>query len=158
MDGLLLGNKAVRENPEGNADVIAKAFANGTDQNAGGIAEGASVVNLPEQMAFFSGGHHAGREFCEHLSIGGAGVWAGADSQCGGLGSFSSLDALKAAQATGVCGAYGGDHAAVIRAGVDVGSGSVLSQDIRFFFEPKQVGPGHEECGQPEEFEFDQAT
>jgi len=62
VDGLLRGNQAVRDNPEANADVVAKAFkcnrAKALDE-----FKKVSLANLPEQMAFFNGAITQGGSF-----------------------------------------------------------------------------------------------
>jgi NitT/TauT family transport system substrate-binding protein len=136
VDGLLAGNKAVRESSEANADVVGKAFK---WDRAKTLAELQKVhlSNLPEQLAFFGGGIKEGGSFASIyqsavLAYGPELIPNAVDSD-----HFVSLDALKAAQASGL---YAGQVAAITplssTPGAQAEMDPVLSQDIRFFFEP----------------------
>lgn len=54
VDGLLYGNRLVRENPESQLDVVGKAFKWDRDQTRAELAK-VHLSNLPESLAFFSG-------------------------------------------------------------------------------------------------------
>src|SRR5207237_809487 len=136
VDGLLTGNKSVRENPEASADLIAKAFK---WDRAKTLAELQKVhlSNLPEQQAFFAGSITQGGSFASIyqssvLAYGNDLIPNPVDSD-----HFLALDALKKAEASG---AYQNQIAAItpLSAGASVPTerDPVLSKDIRFLFEP----------------------
>jgi NitT/TauT family transport system substrate-binding protein len=135
VDGLLYGNKAVRNDPAGNADVIGKALK---WDRAKTLAELQKVhlANLPEQQAFFAAGMTQGGSFASIYQS--AILDYGTDLIPNAMDSerFVSGDALKAAAASG---AYAGDAAAItpLSSGPSAMSETdpVLSKDIRFFFE-----------------------
>ncbi len=130
----------VTENPDGNADLIAKAFTSKDSKwdHAKAIDELKKVhlSNLPEQLAFFAGGVSQGGSF--------AGIYQSAVESYGeklipnppDADYFVSLDALKKAQTSGTYSSQtasilpiAGGNAAMVE--VD----PVLSKDIRFLFE-----------------------
>jgi NitT/TauT family transport system substrate-binding protein len=136
VDGLLAGNKAVRENPEANADVIGKAFKWDRTQTLAELQK-VHLSNLPENGAFFAGGITQGGSFASIyqsavLSYGAELVPNPVDSDY-----FVSADALKKAEASG---AYKDQVAAIVplqssTAG-RIEADPLLSRDIRFYFEP----------------------
>jgi NitT/TauT family transport system substrate-binding protein len=136
VEGLLYGNKSVRENPEANAEVIGKAFK---WDHAKTIAELQKVhlSNLPEQLAFFSAGIKEGGSFASIYQS--AVLSYGADLIPDSVDSdhFVSLDALKAVQTAGT---YANEVASILplssTTSQQAETDPVLSQDIRFFFEP----------------------
>jgi NitT/TauT family transport system substrate-binding protein len=136
VDGLLAGNKAVRENPEANADVIGKAFK---WDRAKTLAELQKVhlSNLPEQLAFFQAGIKQGGSFASIyqsavLAYGNGLIPNPVDSD-----HFVSLDALHKAESSGN---YKDQTASITPLTTGPSTPAeidpVLSQDIRFFFEP----------------------
>jgi NitT/TauT family transport system substrate-binding protein len=137
-DGLLMGNKMVRSDPAGNADVIGKAFG---WERAKTLAELQKVLlaNLPEQQAFFSAGMTQGGSFASIyqsaiLDYGTELIPNPVDSD-----RFVSGDALKAAAASG---SYATETASItpISSGPAAMSEAdpVLSKDIRFLFDPNK--------------------
>ena len=136
VDGLLNGNKAVRENPEANADIVGKAFK---WDHAKTLAELQKVhlSNLPEQLAFFNGGITQGGSFASIYQS--AIIDYGTDLIANPVDSdhFVALDALKKMDSSG---AYKDQVAAItpLSSGPVAAAESdpVLSKDIRFLFEP----------------------
>jgi len=136
VDGLLMGNKAVRDNPEGNADVIGKALKWDHAKTLEELKK-VHLSNLPEQMAFLSGSITQGGSFASIyqsaiLSYGNELIPNAVDSD-----RFVSLDALKKAEASGV---YKDQVAAITpmasSASAVMEVDPVLSKDIRFLFQP----------------------
>jgi NitT/TauT family transport system substrate-binding protein len=136
VDGLLAGNKAVREDPPGNADLVGKALK---WDRAKTLAELQKVhlANLPEQLAFFNAGINQGGSFASIYQS--AVIAYGSELIPGAVDSdhFLQLDALKAIAAAGT---YAAQVAAITPLSSTPGGQAevdpVLSQDIRFFFEP----------------------
>jgi NitT/TauT family transport system substrate-binding protein len=139
VDGLLAGNKTVRDNPEANVDMIGKAFK---WDRAKTLAELQKVhlSNLPEQLAFFRAGIKQGGSFASIyqsavIAYGSELVPNPVDSE-----HFLALDALSKIEAAG---AYKDQVASI----TPLASGPtamaevdpVLSQDIRFYFEPNSA-------------------
>jgi NitT/TauT family transport system substrate-binding protein len=136
VDGLLEGNKMVRETPDAHVDTIAKAFG---WQRADVPKELAKVhlSNLPENLAFFSGAIDAAGSF--------GGIYQSAILAYGPellknpvseekLIDLSHLKALEKA------GAYKDQKIAIapVKSGGDraLEVDPLLSKDIRFYFEP----------------------
>jgi NitT/TauT family transport system substrate-binding protein len=136
VDGLLEGNKMVRESPDAHTDTIAKAFG---WQRADVPKELAKVhlSNLPENLAFFSGAIDAAGSF--------GGIYQSAILAYGPellkspvseekLIDLSHLKALEKA------GAYKDQKIAIapVKTGGDraLEVDPLLSKDIRFYFEP----------------------
>jgi NitT/TauT family transport system substrate-binding protein len=136
VDGLLEGNRMVRENPDAHADTIAKAFGWKRGDVAGELAK-VHLANLPENLAFFSGAIDAAGSF--------GGIYQSAVMAYGPeliknptpedkLVDLSHLTALEKS------GAYKDQK--IVIAPVKSGSGGrlegdpLLSKDIRFYFEP----------------------
>jgi NitT/TauT family transport system substrate-binding protein len=135
VDGLLMGNKAVTSDPAGNSDVIGKAFGWDRAQTLAELQK-VHLANLPEQQAFFAAGITQGGSFASIyqsaiLDYGTELIPNAVDSD-----RFLSLDALKAAAASG---AYASQTAAItpLSSGPTAASEAdpVLSKDIRFLFE-----------------------
>ena len=135
VEGLLSGNKAVRENPEANADVVGKAFKWDRKKTLAELQK-VHLSNLPEQLAFFAGGITQGGSFASIyqsavMSYGNDLVPNPVDSD-----RFVALDALKKIEA-------GGTYKDQVAAITPLSSGAaapaetdpVLSKDIRFLFE-----------------------
>ena len=142
VDGLLMGNKAVRENPDQYADLIAKSLTEKAVppwDHAKALAELQKVhlSNLPEQLAFFSGGMTQGGSFASIyqssvLAYGNDLIPNPVDSD-----HFTSLDALKKEDASGAFKDQVAEIAPLAAATAGpVESDPVLSKDIRFFFLP----------------------
>jgi len=136
VDGLLMGNKAVTNEPGANADVIGKAFSWDRAQTLAELQK-VHLANLPEQQAFFAAGITQGGSFASIyqsaiLDYGTELIPNAVDSD-----RFLSPDALKAAAASG---AYASDTAAItpLSSGPSAMSevDPVLSKDIRFLFQP----------------------
>ncbi len=141
VDGLLIGNKTVRENPDQYADLIAKSLSEKDSKwdHAKALAELQKVhlSNLPEQLAFFSGGITQGGSFASIyqssvLAYGNDLIPNPVDSD-----HFTSLDALKKEDASGASKDQVVEISPLAAATAGpVESDPVLSKDIRFFFLP----------------------
>ena len=136
VDGLLMGNKAVRNDPAANADVIGKAFKWDRAQTLAELQK-VHLANLPEQQAFFAAGITQGGSFASIyqsaiLDYGTELIPNPVDSD-----RFVYAAALQAAAASA---AYAGDTAAItpLSSGPTAMSevDPVLSKDIRFLFQP----------------------
>jgi NitT/TauT family transport system substrate-binding protein len=136
VDGLLHGNKLVRDNPESQLDVIGKAFNWDREQTRAELAK-VHLSNLPENLAFFSGAIDMAGSF--------GGIYQSAVYAYGKefikdpppAEQFVDLTALKALEASG---AYKDEKVAIapIRtsAAGSVETDPLLSKDIRFLFLP----------------------
>jgi NitT/TauT family transport system substrate-binding protein len=136
VQGLLEGNRMVRDNPEAHLDVIARAF-NWSREDARSELTKVHLSNLPENLAFFSGAIDAAGSF--------GGIYQSAVYAYGAelirdpvdAERFVDLAALKGAESTG---AFSGQRIAIapIRSGArgTVETNPLLSKDIRFLFQP----------------------
>jgi NitT/TauT family transport system substrate-binding protein len=140
VQGLLEGNKMVRDNQDAHVDVVAKAFKWTREQARGELLK-VHLSNLPENLAFFSGAIDAAGSF--------GGIYQSAALAYGSElvkdppdpSRFVDLKALEGLQKAGL---FKDQKIAIapIRTG---GSGStvetnpLLSKDIRFMFEPNSA-------------------
>src|SRR4051812_44784456 len=139
VQGVLEGNRMVRDNRDAQLDTIAKAFK-WTREGARDNLAKVHLSNLPENLAFFSGAIDAAGSF--------GGIYQSAVLAYGSdlikdppdADHFASLAALKAIEASGQ---FKDQKVAIspIRSG---GTGTVegnplLSKDIRFLFEPNSA-------------------
>lgn len=136
VDGLLHGNREVRDNPDANLAVVGKAFNWDAADTKAELSK-VHLSNLPENLAFFGGEIDMAGSF--------SGIFQSAIYAYGreivkdpvGSDRFVSLTALKAAEASG---AYK-DQTIAIAPIKSQGTGALeddplLSKDVRFFFEP----------------------
>jgi NitT/TauT family transport system substrate-binding protein len=135
VEGVLEGNRQVRDNPAAHLDTIARAFKWDRAKAQAELAK-VHLSNLPENLAFYSGAIDAAGSF--------AGIYSAATLVYGALidqpvdadryMDASYLNALKAA------GAFAGQQIAIapIRstAGGALEGDPLLTKDIRFLFEP----------------------
>jgi len=139
VQGVLEGNRMVRDNRDAHLDTIAKAFKWTRDDAREELAK-VHLSNLPENLAFFSGAIDAAGSF--------GGIYQSAVLAYGSdlikdppdADRFASLAALKAVEGTGQ---FKDQKVAIspIRTG---GPGTLetnllLSKDIRFLFEPNSA-------------------
>jgi NitT/TauT family transport system substrate-binding protein len=139
VDGLLEGNRMVRDNPATQYDVIGKAFKWDRKKTQDELAK-VHLSNLPENLAFFSGAIDAAGSF--------GGIYQAAVYSYGtGLikdpvdaDRFADLKHLKALEQSG---AFKEQKIAIkpIRAAgaAAVEGDPVLSKDIRFLFAPNEA-------------------
>lgn len=139
VDGLLEGNRMVRENPDAHAETIAKAFKWQRAEVPAQLAK-VHLANLPENLAFFSGDIDAAGSF--------GGIYQSALMAYGpeliknpvGEDKLLDLSHLKALEKSG---AYKDQK--ILIAPVKGGGGRalegdpLLSKDIRFYFEPNSA-------------------
>lgn len=136
VQGLLEGNRMVRDNPEAQLDVIARAFKWSREDARSELTK-VHLSNLPENLAFFSGAIDAAGSF--------GGIYQSAVYAYGpdlirdpvDPERFVDLAALKKAESSG---AFSGQQIAIapIRSGTrgTVETNPLLSKDIRFLFQP----------------------
>jgi len=140
VQGVLEGNRMVRENRDAHLDTIAKAFKWTRDDAREEIAK-VHLSNLPENLAFFSGAIDAAGSF--------GGIYQSAVLAYGpdlikdppDAERFASLAALKAIDAAGT---FKDQKVQIspIRSGGGTGTlegNPLLSKDIRFLFEPNSA-------------------
>lgn len=139
VDGLLQGNRMVRDNPTSQYDVIGKAFKWDRQKTQDELAK-VHLSNLPENLAFFSGAIDAAGSF--------GGIYQSAIYSYGAdlikdpvdADRFADLKHLKALEQSG---AFADQKIAIkpIRAGggAAVEGDPVLSKDIRFLFAPNEA-------------------
>jgi NitT/TauT family transport system substrate-binding protein len=139
VNGLLEGNRMVRDNQAAHLDVIGKAFKWDRDQTKAELAK-VHFSNLPENLAFFSGAIDAAGSFggiyqSAVYSYGSQLIKDPVDSD-----RFVDLAHLKALEQTG---AFKDQKVAIapIRsgAGTPVEGDPLLSKDIRFLFAPNSA-------------------
>jgi NitT/TauT family transport system substrate-binding protein len=139
VNGLLEGNRMVRDNPAAHLDVIGKAFKWDRQQTQAELAK-VHLSNLPETLAFFSGAIDAAGSFggiyqSAIYSYGSELVKDPVDSD-----RFVDLAHLKALEQAG---AYKDQRVAIapIRSGsaTPVEGDPLLSKDIRFLFSPNSA-------------------
>jgi NitT/TauT family transport system substrate-binding protein len=139
VDGLLEGNRMVRDNPESQYAVIGKAFKWDRQKTIDELAK-VHLANLPENLAFFSGAIDAAGSF--------GGIYQSAVYSYGtdlikdpvDADHFADLKYLKAIEKSGE---FAGQTIAIkpIRAssGAAVEGDPLLSKDIRFLFAPNEA-------------------
>src|SRR4051812_36555187 len=139
VQGLLEGNRMVRDKPEQNIDVVARAFKWNRDKATKELAN-VHLSNLPENLAFFSGAMDAAGSF--------AGIYESAVLAYGSSvikdppdpSRFAELSALHAIDKSGLFKEQTVSIAPIrTTAGASVESDPLLSKDIRFLFEPNQA-------------------
>jgi NitT/TauT family transport system substrate-binding protein len=135
VDGLLEGNKLVRENAAAHLDTIGQAFGWDREQTRAELAK-VHLANLPESLAFYSGSIDSAGSF--------AGIFSSAILAYGSLidqptdaDRYMDVTHLKALEAAG---AYAEQRIAIapIRSAASgaLEGDPLLSKDIRFLFEP----------------------
>lgn len=139
VDGLLEGNRMVRDNPNAQLDVIGKAFQWDREKTKGELAK-VHLSNGAENLAFFSGAIDAAGSF--------AGIYQSAVLAYGpeliknppDAERFIDWQHLKALEAAG---AFAGQQVAIapIKSGATgpVENDPLLSKNIRFLFEPNSA-------------------
>jgi NitT/TauT family transport system substrate-binding protein len=136
VQGLLEGNRMVRDRPDQYLDVIARAFKWSRDDAKSELAT-VHLANLPENLAFFSGsidsaGSFGGIYQSAVLAYGSDLIKDPPDSS-----RFADLSALQAAEKSGL---FKDQKVAIapIRSapGSSLEADPLLSKDIRFLFEP----------------------
>jgi NitT/TauT family transport system substrate-binding protein len=136
VQGLLEGNRMVRDRPDQYLDVVARAFKWNRDDAKSELAT-VHLANLPENLAFFSGsidsaGSFGGIYQSAVLAYGSDLIKDPPDSS-----RFADLTALQAAEKSGL---FKDQKVAIapIRSapGASLEADPLLSKDIRFLFEP----------------------
>lgn len=136
VEGLLEGNRLVRDNPSAYLDTIAKAFKWNRDKAREELAK-VHLSNLPENLAFFSGAIDAAGSF--------NGIYQSAVLAYGSELIKDPVDPdrfadLRHLQAIDKAGVFAGQQLAIapIRStgGGALEGDPLLSKDIRFLFEP----------------------
>ena len=139
VQGLLEGNRMVRDRPDQYLDVIARAFKWSRDDAKSELAT-VHLANLPENLAFFSGsidsaGSFGGIYQSAVLAYGSDLIKDPPDSS-----RFADLSALQAAEKSGL---FKDQKVAIapIRSapGASLEADPLLSKDIRFLFEPNSA-------------------
>ena len=139
VQGLLEGNRMVRDRPDQYLDVVARAFKWSRDDAKSELAT-VHLANLPENQAFFSGsidsaGSFGGIYQSAVLAYGSDLIKDPPDSS-----RFSDLAALQAAEKSGL---FKDQKVAIapIRSapGASLEADPLLSKDIRFLFEPNSA-------------------
>lgn len=139
VDGLLEGNRMVRDHPESQYDVIGKAFKWDRQKTINELAK-VHLANLPENLAFFSGAIDAAGSF--------GGIYQSAVYSYGTDLIKDPVDAdhfaeLKYLKALDKSGEFAGQTIAIkpIRAtsGAAIEGDPLLSKDIRFLFAPNEA-------------------
>jgi NitT/TauT family transport system substrate-binding protein len=138
VEGLMQGNRMVRDNPASQYDVIGKAFKWDRQKTQNELAK-VHLSNLPENLAFFSGAIDAAGSFG---GIYQAAVYSyGADLVKDPVDAdhFADLKHLKALEKSGEFA----DQKILIKpirsGGAAVEGDPVLSKDIRFLFAPNEA-------------------
>jgi NitT/TauT family transport system substrate-binding protein len=136
VQGLLEGNRMVRDKPDQYLDVVARAFKWSREDTKSELAN-VHLANLPENLAFFSGSIDSAGSF--------GGIYQSAVLAYGSdlvrdppdASRFTDLTALQTLEKSGI---FKDQKVAIapIRTGAtaSVESDPLLSKDIRFLFEP----------------------
>lgn len=136
VQGLLEGNRMVRDRPDGYLDTIARAFKWTRDETKEELAA-VHLSNLPENLAFFAGGIDEAGSFS---GIYQSSVLAyGSDLVKDPLdpSRFVNTAHLQAVQKTGLFKDQTASIAPIrITGGTSLETNPLLSKDIRFIFEP----------------------
>jgi NitT/TauT family transport system substrate-binding protein len=139
VQGLLEGNRLVRDKPDQQIDVVARALKWGRDKAKSELAN-VHLSNLPENLAFFSGAMDAAGSF--------SGIYQSAVLAYGSdvikdppdPSRFAELSALQTIEKSGI---FKDQTVAIapIRtsSATSVESDPLLSKDIRFMFEPNEA-------------------
>jgi NitT/TauT family transport system substrate-binding protein len=139
VQGLLEGNRMMRDKPDQQIDVVARAFKWNRDKAKAELAN-VHLSNLPENLAFFSGAMDAAGSF--------GGIYQSAVLAYGSdvikdppdPSLFADLAALQAIEKSGL---FKDQTVAIapIRttSAASVESDPLLSKDIRFLFEPNEA-------------------
>lgn len=139
VDGLLHGNKLVRNTPETQLDVVGKAFGWDREKTRAELAK-VHLSNLPESLAFFSGAIDMAGSF--------GGIYQSAVYAYGkdyikdppSAERFLDLAALEGLKSSD---AYRSDTIAIqpikLVTGSSIETDPLLSKDIRFLFEPNKA-------------------
>lgn len=140
VQGILEGNRMVRDNRDAHLDTVAKAFKWTRDDARDELSK-VHLSNLPENLAFFSGAIDAAGSFggiyqSAVLAYGPELIKDPPDAE-----RFANLAALKAIEAAGT---FKDQKVAIspIRSGSGTGTlegNPLLSKDIRFLFEPNSA-------------------
>jgi NitT/TauT family transport system substrate-binding protein len=139
VQGVLEGNRLVRDNRDAHLDTIARAFKWTRDEAREELGK-VHLSNLPENLAFFSGAIDAAGSFggiyqSAVLAYGSDLIKDPPDAE-----RFTSLAALKAIDATGIFKDQKVAIAPIRSSGTGTLEGSpLLSKDIRFLFEPNSA-------------------
>ena len=139
VQGLLEGNRMVRDNPDQYLDVVGRPFRWNRDETKAELSK-VHLSNLPENRAFFSGAMDAAGSFSgiyqsAVLAYGSALIKDPPDAS-----RFAQSQFLDAIEKTGIF-----KEQVVAIAPIRSGSGTsvetdpLLSKDIRFFFEPNEA-------------------
>jgi NitT/TauT family transport system substrate-binding protein len=139
VQGLLEGNRMVRDRPDQYLDVIGRSFKWSRDDTKAELAN-VHLSNLPENLAFFSGAIDAAGSF---ESIYQSAVLAYGSSLIKDPPDPSRFANLAALQAMDKSGIFKEQKVAIspIKAGgsATVEADPLLSKDIRFLFEPNEA-------------------
>jgi NitT/TauT family transport system substrate-binding protein len=139
VQGLLEGNRLMRDKPEQNIDVVARAFKWDRTKTTKELAN-VHLANLPENLAFFSGAMDAAGSF--------GGIYQSAVLAYGSdvikdppdPSRFAELSALHAIEKTGLFKEQTIAIAPIrTTSATSVESDPLLSKDIRFMFEPNEA-------------------
>jgi NitT/TauT family transport system substrate-binding protein len=139
VQGLLEGNRLMRDKPEQNIDVVARAFKWDRAKAQKELAN-VHLANLPENLAFFSGAMDAAGSF--------NGIYQSAVLAYGSdvikdppdPSRFAELSALQAIEKTGLFKEQAIAIAPIRTASsASVETDPLLSKDIRFLFEPNEA-------------------
>jgi NitT/TauT family transport system substrate-binding protein len=139
VQGLLEGNRLMRDKPDQNIDVVARAFNWNRDQAKQELAK-VHLSNLPENLAFFSGAIDAAGSF--------GGIYQSAVLAYGSdvikdppdPSRFAEIAALQALEKGGLFKEQTVAIAPIrTTSGASVETDPLLSKDIRFLFEPNSA-------------------
>jgi len=139
VDGLLEGNRMVRDNPASQYDVLAKAFKWDRQKAQAELAK-VHLSNLPENLAFFSGAIDAAGSFGGIYQSAVYAYGSGLIKDPADSDKFADLQYLKALDQSGD---FKGQQVAIapIRSGTSapVETDPLLSKDIHFLFAPNSA-------------------
>ena len=139
VQGLLEGNRLVRDKQEQNLDVVARSFKWSRDKAKAELAN-VHLSNLPENLAFFSGAIDAAGSFGGIYQSAVLAYGSGVIKDPPDPSRFAELGALQAIDKTGLFKEQTIAIAPIRTASAaSVETDPLLSKDIRFLFEPNSA-------------------
>ena len=139
VQGLLEGNRMVRDNPDQYLDVVGRPFRWSRDETRAELSK-VHLSNLPENRAFFSGAMDAAGSFGGIYQSAVLAYGSGLIKDPPDPSRFAQVQHLDAIEKAGLF-----KDQVVAIAPIRTGTGSsvetdpLLSKDIRFFFEPNEA-------------------
>jgi NitT/TauT family transport system substrate-binding protein len=139
VQGLLEGNRLMRDKPEQNLDIVARAFKWDRAKTTKELAN-VHLANLPENLAFFSGAMDAAGSFGSIYQSAVLAYGSDVIKDPPDPSRFAELSALQTIEKSGIFKEQTVAIAPIrTTSATSVESDPLLSKDIRFMFEPNEA-------------------